>query len=153
MAKENRQEKDRRLKQLIRRAHRFLDPYTREKAYIKWRIQCRGKQCEVRTYGLCTWSKVVFRWRNGREFYRLTRNMKIFGEKGDENTPRREYFRGRLVRRYIGFQNCFVEFCTFLWKFSKRPTQHSFSQAAQILKLDKRTTDKYISFYRQCFCS
>lgn len=150
MAKENRQEKDRRLKQLIRRYHRLPDPW--KGAYRKWRIQCHGKRCEVRTYGLCIWSKVVFRWRNGREFYRLTRNMKIFAEKGDENTYRREYFRGRIVRRYIGFQNCFVEFCAFLWKYRNYPNKKRFSRAVQELGLDKKTADKYISFYQQCFC-
>ena len=151
MAKENRQEKDRLLKRLIRRYHRLPDPW--KGAYRKWQIQCHGKRCEVRTYGLCHWSKVVFLWKNGREFYKLTRNMKVWAGKNDNDIYRREYFRGRLVRRYIGQQNCFVEFFEFLRAHSCRSTQKSFSRVAQQLGLDKKTADKYISYYQQCFCS
>ena len=117
-----------------------------------WRIQVHGKRLIVKSYGFCHWNKVIFLWKNGREFYKLTRNMKIWLEKGDDNTFRREYFKGNLVRKYIGWQNCFVEFCEFLWKHRNYPTRKRFSLAAQALKLDEKTTNKYINFYQQCFC-
>ncbi len=139
MAKENRQ-----------RAVCLLGPW--KEFYRKSQIQYCGKRLETRSYGLCHWSKVVFLWKNGREFYKLTRNMKIWAERNDKYFPRREYFRGRLVRRYIGPQNCFVEFCEFLWKHRNYPTKKRFSQVALALGLDKKRTNKYINFYQQCFC-
>ncbi len=139
MAKENRQ-----------RAVCLPDPW--KGFYRKSQIQCCGKQLEIRSYGLCHWSKIVFLWENDREFYKLTRNMKIWAEKGDNNAFRREYFQGRLIRQYIGPQNCFVEFCEFLWKHRNYPTRKRFSLAAQALKLDEKTTNKYVNFYQQCFC-
>ena len=148
MAEENRQRAD--IIKIIKRYHRLSDPW--KGANREWRIQCHGKRLKVRSYGLCHWSKVIFLWENGREFYKLTRNMKILAEKGDKDIPRREYFRGRLIRRYIGLQNCFVEFCEFLWKHRNYPTSKRFSLAAQALRLDKKTTNKYINFYQQCFC-
>jgi len=135
---------------LVRKYRRLLEPW---KGFSrKWQIQCQGKRFEVRSYGFCHWSKVIFLWKNGREFYRLTRNTKILAEKGDENLYRTEYFRGQLTRRYLGPQNCFVEFCQFLWKFRSYPTQKRFSQAAQVLKLDERVANKYTNFYQQYFC-
>ncbi len=143
-------EKNRQRAELIKLYHRLPDPW--KGVYRKWQMQCHGKRFEVRSYELCHWSKVVFLWKNNREFYKLTRNMKIWAEKDDKDVPRREYFRGRLIRRYIGLQNCFVEFCEFLWKYRNYPTRKRFSLAAQALKLDEKTTNKYIDFYQQCFC-
>ncbi len=139
MARENRQ-----------RASRLLDPW--KEFYRKSQIQYCGKRFETRSYGLCHWSRVVFLWKNGREFYKLTRNMKVWVEKGDNDVYRREYFRGRLVRRYAGPQNCFVEFCEFLWEHGNYPTKKRFSQVAQALRLNRKATDKYTNFYQQCFC-
>ncbi len=118
-----------------------------------WRMQVHGKRIIVKSYGLCHYWRVIFLWRNGREFYRLERDMKIWRKKTDNETPRREYFKGNLVRKYIGWQNCFVEFCEFLWKCRNYPTKKRFSQAAQALGLDEKTTSKYMIFFQECFYS
>jgi len=118
-----------------------------------WQIQCHGKSMRVETYGMCHWSRVVFLWEDGRKFYRLTRNMKTWGEKGDKNTPRKEYFCCHMARQYVGEQNCFVEFFNNLREHSEIPTPEIFAQVIQELGLDKATAERYVCFYKRHFCS
>ncbi len=130
-------------------SHRLLEPL--KEYHREWSLHFNRKRFKIRGYGFCHWSKVIFLWEDGEEFYRLTRNMKIWAEKGDENIFRSEYFKGRLIRRYKGLHNCFVEFCEFLWKYPDYPDQEIFSNVVKTLKLDKITADKYIKFFQECF--
>ncbi len=130
-----------------RKRLRDVDPW---KGYFR-RFQeqyCGSKRFEVRSYGLCQWSKIVF-LRGGGEFYKLTRHV---GVEEDETVERTEYFHRRIVRRYLGPQNCFLEFCDFLQDCEIFPSEERFLQAAQALGLDAETAQKYGAFYRRCFC-
>ncbi|MDD5032041.1 MAG: hypothetical protein PHR36_03265 [Patescibacteria group bacterium] len=117
-----------------------------------WRVLAHNRRVVVKSFGFCHWQKVIFLWRNGREFYRLERNLGNCPGKADGEIPREEYFRGQLVREYVGQQNCFVEFCEQLWKHRRPPSKEKFSQVESSLGLDRATAKNYISFYRQCFC-
>lgn len=107
-----------------------------------------GEQFEVISHGFCYWSKVAF-VRKGVEFYKLTRT--VSSEIEDKNSERKEYFQGRLVRRYIGPRNCFIEFCDFLQKCDEQSIRQKVLLAAQMLKLSVATARMYGLFYRRFF--
>ena len=121
------------------------------KGYFRRFTQCQeGRQFEVKSFGLCQWTKISFWWSGADEFYKLTRA--VCAEIEDANSERREFFRGRLTRKYVGPQNCFLEFCDFLQNSSRHSMKEKSLQAAQSLNLDAKTVQKYITFYKQCFC-
>ncbi len=122
-----------------------------------WKGSCRksfeeinGKKFEVRSYGLCQFEEVAFLWPDGKRFYRLKRDLKIWAKEGDEKTPRIEYFNGREKRRYLGPQNCFVEFCETI-KRCQKPSDQTFLLVGQALKLEEGILDLYIKFLKKFF--
>ncbi len=103
---------------------------------------------EVLGYGFCQWTKVAFAWCS-KEFYKLTRTVSASIE--DEQSERKEYFHNRLVRQYLGKQNCFIEFCDFLETCEAKSMRQKVLLAAQALKLDMKTARMYMNFYRKVF--
>lgn len=122
-----------------------------ENFHRNWQIICCGRRFEVRSYGMCYWSKIIFLWENGVEFYKLERNVSILSQQNDENIPRTEYFNGLLIRQYTGPRNCFLEFCQFLRDDFDYPVRERFLEVAKALALDNKIADRYGSFYKQCF--
>lgn len=108
----------------------------------------RSEKFEVLSHGFCQWTKVTFA-RKDVEFYKLTRTVCAGIE--DEKSERKEYFRGKLVRRYLGMQNCFIEFCDFLQTCDARSMRQKVLLAVKSLKLDMKTARKYGTFYKKCF--
>lgn len=120
-----------------------------EDYYREWKRKWHGKRFKIRSYGLCAWKKVVFLWPNGREFYRLEKDMETFWNKGDRKALRKEYFRGHLKREYFGRQNCFIEFCFFCR--DRRSVPKRLTLVAKKLNLKTEILYTYVKFYQQCF--
>jgi len=118
-----------------------------QKCYIGYG---EGKEFELLSYGLCQWTKVAF-VRDGVELYKLTRA--VSSRIDDEKSERKEYFHGKLVRKYKGKQNCFIEFCDFLQVCDEKSMRQKVASAARALKLSMETAKLYGLFYKRFFCS
>ncbi|TRZ64620.1 MAG: hypothetical protein D4Q79_01140 [Spirochaetia bacterium] len=107
-----------------------------------------GERFEILSHGFCQWTKVAF-VRKDAEFYKLTRT--VYAGIKDKDSERKEYFRGKLVRRYLGLQNCFIEFCDFLQTCNAQSMRQKVLLVAQELKLDMATARMYGTFYKKVF--
>jgi len=112
--------------------------------------EINGRQFIVRSFGLCHWKKIIFFWPDGREFYRLKRSMAAWFKRGDERTPREELFYRKRRRRYLGPQNCFIEFCNLAMKHD-RPGKKEFQAIGRVLAIRKEVLALYVRFYRRHF--
>ena len=106
-------------------------------------LEINKKKFTVKSYGLCKWRKVVFILDNGKEFYKLVRN--ITGA-SDKDTIRKEYFSGKLIRKYIGCQACFIEFLSQIQSGTK-----NILVIGENLGLTQEILDKYAKFYKNTF--
>lgn len=110
---------------------------------LKW----RGVKFEVWVAGFCHWNKILFVV-GGKEIYVLKKD-KLTGLSGDN--LRKEYFKGRLVRIYDGWQNCFIEFCELLVCLKYFPNDKEFELAGTSLGLDSAITMLYVKMYNKIF--
>ncbi len=118
--------------------------------YHETPYEINGRRFIVRSFGLCHWEKIIFFWPDGREFYRLKRSMAAWFKRGDDRTPREEFFYCKRRRRYLGPQNCFVEFCNLAMK-QDRPGNREFRAIGQALVIRKEVLALYTRFYRRHF--
>ncbi|MBU2028301.1 hypothetical protein KJ761_00200 [Patescibacteria group bacterium] len=137
------------MESLIRHSNKILDEAWDKQVNTptKFRtIEIHGKTLEVWRASGCQWNRVLFII-NDQEVYNLKR-MALIGPSGDNF--RQEYFKGKLVRKYDGWQNCFVEFCGQL-DCQVFPKEEDFARAAESLKLSANVAGLYQVMYREMF--
>lgn len=135
--------------QLISYSNAILDKAWKGQVYTPTKlktIETHGVALEVWRASGCQWNRVIFII-NGQEIYDLKR-MGLIGRSGDNF--RQEYFMGKLVRTYDGWQNCFVEFCGQL-DCQVFPGEEDFTRAAEALKLSTNVAALYQIMYREMF--
>ena len=106
-----------------------------------------GVRFEVWRATGCQWNRIYFLI-GGRKVYDLKR-AELIGPSGDNF--RKEYFKGRLVRTYDGWQNCFIEFCELLACLKHFPNDKEFELAGKSLELEDEVTRLYIKVYKNIF--
>lgn len=121
-----------------------------ENFYRESHHEINGRKFTVRSFGLCHWKKIIFHWPDGREFYRLKRSMAAWFKRGDAKAPRTEMFFIQPRRRYVGPQNCFIEFCNLAMRHT-RPGEKEFAEIGRVLALKKKVLALYARFYRRHF--
>ncbi len=118
-----------------------LDPW--KNFHREYSVKINGKKFKIKSYGFCVWNKVIFLWDDGKEFYRLSRNLK--SPRDDKGISRREYSNNKLIRIYKGPQNCFIELIEFILKGGDLNT------AKKLLKFCKKTFDNYLRLFKSAF--
>ncbi len=115
-----------------------------------YHVQYGDEKFQVVADGLRQWTKVAFTL-CGKEFYKLTRMVSSAIK--DEHSQRKEYFHGKLVRKYIGNQKCFVEFCEFMERDEIKPKsmRQKILLAADALRLSMEIAKLYGLFYKRFF--
>lgn len=121
--------------------------------YREWDARILDKEFKIRAYGFCHWSEVVFLSVDGKEFYKLVRNMKNWFEKKNKKTQRKEFFEGKIARRYLGEKNCFVEFCQNFLGCQTMSDLKRFKKVGKELNLKPRILELYIKFFKEFFQS
>jgi hypothetical protein len=134
---------------LIEHSNKVLDKAWDEmaNALVKFRtIEIHGVTLGVWRASACRWNRILFII-DGQEVYDLKRDP-LIGLSNDNF--RHEFFKGKLVRTYDGWQNCFVEFCGQL-DCQIFPQEENFASAAISLQLSADIAALYQRMYKEMF--
>ncbi len=86
-----------------------------------------GSEVRIRYLGMGLFKKIDICDAKGNILYYLQKDISPMQSSQDFKISRREYFNGeeKPTRIYKGWRNSFIEFCCFVAKFKKMPTQCS----------------------------
>lgn len=111
-----------------------------------WEILINEKILILKRYGsFCRWNKLTLE-KDSREVYRIEHNAE-YGENGDDEGLRKEFFDNNLFREYIGNRFSFVEYVTLMGLINKFPNHLGLTRYLRIIdrKNDAREPNKLSS--------
>lgn len=112
---------------------------------------CNGIRVVIKYLGVGRFEKFAI-FINNQGVYYLEKDINKLPSSQDYKIYRREYFGETLVRKYRGWQNCFVEFCRHMAKQKKFPTTpEQISAIARELGLSKKIIKIYLDYYKKFF--